>query len=469
MIAPLVVALLSAVTDPCAPVQPAPSPDPAAAAAYRKVARAERAAGSRETATAAYRAALAHDPSDSASRAALGELCREGGGGTDPFAEGLRLMEQGKLRGAVAAFQRARARRQDPSADLLEGICHYRLGEYDEATPLLRSAQALPAHADAARFYLGLVAMQRGAGSEAASYFDSVVGTTAFGPAAADLARLASREGRLVLSFLGETNWDSNVTLRPDGAPATGDASDGGYAAMANVLYRPLGPSGLFVRGSGMLHQELSLDAYNLGGLDGAVGWELGHRGHMLVVEYDYGYRTLGGRSYLNAQRLSASGWMVVGDVALAASYFVRLDSYASVWSAFSGVLQRGEVKASRAFTPKLRLGIAYGLARDSTDSAVQTWFEHGPRAQAVVTISRRTRLLAEAGVTFRTYDVYDPTLSATRSDTYLDANVAGEYDLGRNWTARLSLIGRRASSNVSDFTYSKIVPTLGLAYVIGM
>ena len=69
MIAPLLALALAAV-DPCAPVQPVP-PDPATAQAYREVADAELAAGSRDSAAAAYRDALARDPSDEASRAAL--------------------------------------------------------------------------------------------------------------------------------------------------------------------------------------------------------------------------------------------------------------------------------------------------------------------------------------------------------------------------------------------------------------
>lgn len=470
MIASLVAGLLWMAADPCAAVIPSNTPDPVGASTYRRLAERERQSGSRDAAIAAYRTAAALDRSDAVSRTALDELCREKRQGSDPFSEGLNLMDADDLPGAIAAFQRARARGEDPSAALLEGICHYRLAEYDDAERLLRAAERLPAHADAARFYLGLIAMERGASTEAVSRFESVSDTSGLGPAAADLARFASREGRLILSFLAETNWDSNVTLRPDAAPAAGtSASDAGYAAMANIVYRPLDRSGLFLRATGMLHQQMTLNTYDLGGEDAAIGWELGHGAHMIVVEYDYGYRTLGGASYLSANRLSASGWATVAGVNLSGSYFARFDTYASNWSGFSGVLQRGEVKASRAVGPALRLSVAYELGRDLTRDTAQTWFEHGPSAEALITLSRRARLSFAAGVAFRPYANYDPTLGTTRSDTFVVGSATAEWDLASRWTARVSLLGRRSVSNVPDFTYSKLAPAFGVGYVLGI
>ena len=116
-----------------------------------------------------------------------------------------------------------------------------------------------------------------------------------------------------------------------------------------------------------------------------------------------------------------------------------------------------------------LRLAAAYGLARDATDQDVLAWLEHGPRAEAQYSLSRRARLRLETGVTFRGYDLFDATFNATRVDTYLDAGALAELDLGRRWTARVGVLGRRAISNVPGFTYFKVVPTVGLSYVLGL
>lgn len=397
----------------------------------------------------------------------LADVNESAGVEPDPFDRGVKLMDRGDFRGAIAAFRKVPG--DDPSAALLEGISNYRLGDLDAAAPLLRRAERYPAHTDAARFYLGLVSMERGENAQASSYFDRLSSSQTLGPAASDLARLANRDGNLVLSVLAETGWDSNVTLTPDGTPVAGQTSDGGYALTGGVLYRPLGRNGPFVRGSGFLRQQLSLSAYDYDGLDVAAGWELGHGGHGLIAEYDYGYRTLGGASYLSAHRLSASGWAAFGAVALSASYAVRFDGYAANWTGFSGTLHRAEAKLSWTTTPKLRLALAYGLGRDATDQGVLAWLEHGPRAEAQYSLSRRARLRVETGVTFRGYDTFDPTFNTTRVDTYLDAGALAELDLGRRWTARAGVLGRKAFSNVSDFTYFKIVPTIGLSYVLGL
>jgi Flp pilus assembly protein TadD len=144
---PLLVTLIIAAVDPCGPVQPAKVRDPSAAATYRKVGDAERSAGSPETATMAYRAALARDPADAVSRRALQDLCREVGGA---FQRGLTRMEAGDLHGAVAEFRDARSQGPDPSAALVEGVCHYELGENGEARSALREAVTAPTHREAA-------------------------------------------------------------------------------------------------------------------------------------------------------------------------------------------------------------------------------------------------------------------------------------------------------------------------------
>ena len=172
MIAAILAALSLGAADPCAPIERAATPDPRSASAYRAVGQAEAASGSQDTAILAYRRAAALDPDDRASRAALERYCRAGPR-KDPARDGMAKMDSGDLRGAIADFRSARAEGEDPSLALLEGICHYQLGEDRDAEAALRVAERAPGEADLARLYLGLLALREGSATRAASLFDA--------------------------------------------------------------------------------------------------------------------------------------------------------------------------------------------------------------------------------------------------------------------------------------------------------
>jgi tetratricopeptide (TPR) repeat protein len=467
----VIVALLAlalAAADPCAPLEPAGTPDPGAAAAYRAVAEEEAARGAFDAAIVAYRAALARDRSDDRSRRALRALCESRPATEDPLRRGLRLMDLGNCREAVEAFRAARASMPSPSTALLQGICHYELGEDTEATELLRAAEAYAPHREEARFYRGLVALRAGAGAEATTLFESARGNPALGRAASDLARLARQDGRVVVSLLAESGWDSNVNLAPTGEPSITPESDGVWALNGSLLWRPQRPRGPYLRASGLLHQPFRLGAYEVRGFDAAAGWQFRGRGSQLLAEYDYGSRSFGGEPYLTAHRLLASGWLRAGGVALGGTYLARFESYASAWAPFDGVLQRAEVRAAASPVRELRVALAYGLSRDHTDDPVLRYTEHGPRVELRTFAGRRWRLGVDAALSIRSYDEYDPALQAERRDTYLDASAYAELDVAPGWAARFSLDGRRATSNVPALEYDRVVPSVGLAYVRG-
>ena len=470
MIGAIVLLMLGA-ADPCAPVKALARADPEAAAAYREVGDAERARGARDTAIVAYRSAAERDPGDAASRRALAELCSPGRavreeGGEDGFQQGLRLMDAGDLRGAVAAFREARASGPNPSAALLEAVCHYQLHEDREAEPLLREAESAPVHRDAARFYRGLVALRGGDAREASALLDAAAANPGFGPLASDLARMARRDGRLVLSFLAESGWDSNVALLPNGSPQS--ASDGGAALSAMGLFRPMGDDGPYLRAVGQYHWQAQLGSYDFGDVAGAVGWHLAGAGRGLIGEYGYDYQALGGSNFLSAHRFLASGYYSPGALTVSATYFARLESYYSVWSPFSGTVHRVEGRAAVAFG-SARLGFTYRVTRDVTERSDLSWLEHGPRADLRLAVSRRARLGLDAGLSFRAYDSPAAGALASRSDTYLEGAALFEYELANRWTVRASLEARDALSSDPAFAYARFVPTLGLAYVLGL
>ncbi len=466
MIASLVALALSAV-DPCEPVSPAGPFDPAAAAAYRDVGDDELARGALDPAIIAYRAALARDPSDGASREALRRLCEARSGSDEPFARGLRLMDAGDLRGAVDAFRKARAPSPGPSIALLLGICHYELGEDAEAAPLLREAEGYEPHREEARLYLGLIALRAGAGPEATAFFESARTNPALERDARDLARFARQDGRFVVSFLAESGWDSNVNLAPNGGPNPAPESDGVYALTGSLLVRPMGAGGPYLRAAAALHEPVQLGTYRVRGVDAAGGWQLRGRGSLAIVEYDYGTRTFGGDPYLASHRLLASGWLHAGRAALGAAYLVRFESYAAAWSRFNGTLQRAELRVAFKPGPRLRVGVAYGAGLEEAREPVLSYLEHGPRVE-VHASAGAWRLGLDASLSRRGYDDHDPAFRTTRRDTYLDASAFAERDVAAGWALRFGLEGRRALSNVAPLQYDKIVPTIGLAYVRG-
>jgi hypothetical protein len=184
---------------------------------------------------------------------------------------------------------------------------------------------------------------------------------------------------------------------------------------------------------------------------------------------HDFGYRTLAGDSFLFSHRALATGAIGSGRSSLGGTVVARYDGYAGIYDPFSGAVLGAELRASHALGTRARATIAYGAARTDARTTILSYVEQGPRAELRLDLSRALRLSAAAAWTGRRYRSFDAVLAARRNDTYLDASVLAEWDLTPRWTARLSLAARRAGSNVSAFEYSKVFPTFGFAYVIGL
>lgn len=476
------VALAAAPPDPCAPVPPEATPDPAAAALYRAVGDEQRRAGSADTATAAYRDALARDPSDGRSRAALAALC-EAAKHEGAFQRGLARMESGDRPGAIAAFEEARAAGPDASAALLEGICWYELGDDGRARPLLAEAEGDPAHRESARFFLGLVALRGGRSREAAALLASSATDRRLGPMAMDLARLARREGRVVLSVLLDGGWDSNVDLTPDlaGQPASAGDTSTGVTALARVA--PGGDTGPYLTATATWRNQARYDALDVLGGGVFAGWQAGHAGRYLLGEAGWEYRALGGEPYLSAPRLLGTARLDLGDAASGGvTYLARWERFLPAYFARYDAAEPGADVGYSGLRHFAEADVTWDLARarssatvawhggwDAAHDPALAWGEHGPRAALRLALSRDVRLGLDAAFTWRAYQAFDPALGALRADRYLDAAAVLERDLGDRWTLRASLVARKAFSNVPDFAYTRIVPTLGIAWTAGL
>lgn len=486
----MITALLSlvlAAQDPCAPVDPVASPDPQAATLYRRAGDAERIAGSRGTATVAYREAAALDPADAASRQALRSLCAEGGqsDAQDAFTEGQRRMSAGDLKVAAESFAVAR-RSGDRSAALLEGVCRYRLGEDAAAEAAFKDAEGAPEHQELAQFYLGLLALRAGRSAQAASLFDASAANQGLAAMAATLSRLAQRDGPLVIGFEARAGADTNVSLASHsggtgstGAGMMGGSSMGGSGAFMNgdglydlalsALWRPLGPSGPYLRGIGSVRRYLQQDGYDLAVGEAAAGWQWARAGHGLLGEYAFGDQRFGSSPYLLAHRLLGSGWVTTGDWTWSAVYFARLEDYAPAYQPFSGTLQRAEVKAAWTLLPQAWAALRYGFTHDAAHASVASYDEQGPRAELHAVFTPTFRAGLEAGLAWRQYAAFDSTLALKRADTTLDGTLLLEWDVGTAWTLRAALEGREVRSNAPSASYSKLVPTVGIAWTKGL
>ena len=459
--------------DPCAPGGDASAPeppDPTSAAAYRSVGDEARGRGDAAAARVAYRQALRSDPGDASSRAALEALCRPA-----HFDEGTRLMERGDRRGAIVAFEAARALGPDPAAALLEGICEHELGNDRRAGQLLREARAEPAVADAASFFLGLIALGEGdAGGASALLATAATGTGPIAESAADLLHVSRRDGRVVASVLTEAGFDSNVALLPDGSPTRTGGPDGYGAGLAGLFLRPFGVTGPYARLTAQYRKHLEVTAFDLGDLGGAIGVRAGGGGRTLAAEYGYDFLSLGGAAYLSAHRLLGTGRWAVGRLALAATYALRLESFlTSATAGYSGLRHDGEAEAGwrigKLAGASIDVGLGYHVGRDGARDAPLAYLEHGPVALLRLGMAGPWRLIAEGRFTLRGYDAVDPDLGVDRADRYLDGGAAAEIDVSDHFTVRAAATARRAFSNVPDFQYTKLTASVGLLYAGGL
>ena len=478
--APALVFLWAAAVNPCVvPDQPA-ARDRVRGALYLQIGDDELAAGHRDTAVVAYQDAARSDRNGARARAALARLCHEGeapsGPASDGFEEALALMKAGRRREAAALFETVRVQENETAAALLEGVCLYELGDSNAARPLLRQAAGDPALAESAAVFLGLVALRADDGDQA----DGLVRAIAASPAsplrqaAVEIMR-AARSGardnnnnkRWMASLLSEIGYDSNVALTPDGSLLVPSSHDGSASETAGALWQPFQPSGPYGRAAAQYRKQFSLSAYDLGNIGGAVGWRQGRGGTFAVAEYSYDFFTLGNARYLSAHRLAAEAhWRIARAVSLTITAFARFESFLQDQTAdYSGMRLFAEAELAAHPTADVTAACRYHGAHDDTHASFLTYWEHGPTCGAWWMLSDRGRLFVEGAAMFRRYAAPDPLLALDRRDRFLDALAGADWDLGAHWTLRLVGTGRKATSTVPDYTYSRFSVTAGALY----
>lgn len=447
-------------SDPCDPGPPLPA-DRVSAQAYLAVAEEELARGQPEAARLALREAVRRDPADPRLQQAWRNVCAEPPGEE----EGMAQLQAGDCRAAIRSFAQARRQGPRPSLALLQGVCHYELGEDAEARVALTEALGSPAEAETASLYLGLVAIREGRAEEARAAL--VTAAASSDPGTAEAARTLSRASRqaarLAITASLELGHDSNAYLLPD---RSGDSGfpDQPVALSLSAVLRPLGPSGPFVHGN-LLYRDLRLtQVFDLLHGEVAAGWQWGRGGRFLRAQAAVDLMQLGTVPYAQGYRGdlgAAYGW---GPLALWANYSARLEQvWVQRYRGYSGLTHLGAL-FGQWWWGSTGLGLGYRLERNQTDGAELRHTEHGPRLELRLGAGQGRRLVLGGGALMRDYDQADSQLGARRVDLLWEAAAAAELELTSAWQVQLGLSGQRAFSNLEDFSYARWFATVGLS-----
>jgi len=451
-----VLLLLLAATDPCTTPIPAGAADPAEAEIYLRVGDAERARGNLGAAREAYRAALTRAPGSVEARRGLEAACAPV---ADPLQAGADALQEGDPERALRELAAARGRGNDCAVDLLEGIARYQLGQDARAVTLLESARSDPSLAESASFFLGLVALRRGDGDRASRLFDQAGGALGLEDAARQLARMAQQEGHLVLSALVEVVYDTNVALRPDGAPTTLPGPDGSVGLTVAGLLRPWGTPGPYLRVEGQFSKQFTLTQLDLLGGAAALGLRLLGPTASLTGEYAYIYQALDGRGYLADHRVFLGGSLLTGLFLWGAAYAAHFETYRrEALSDQSGVRQVLELDAGLLPGAGLRLTTGYAGTWDAARVENLSYLEHGPLLEVVWARGPWT-LGARGAIAWRPYLAPDPAYNgATREDTRYGATTWLDLGLGAQWSVRGTVRLLRVDSNIPDLNATEWV-----------
>ncbi|HYV45578.1 MAG TPA: tetratricopeptide repeat protein [Myxococcaceae bacterium] len=458
----------------CSKVEPARSPDPAAAQAYLEVGDAESRQGRPDTAAVAFREAVRLDPASPAARARLLNLCRESGEAADEdFDRATRAVEEGRYEEAIAALgpRFAGEGRPDAAAALLYGISLYERGDDARAKQALQLAAQSPGTADAASVFLGLLALRAGSSDQAAALFDRAGGGAQgeLARTARDLAALARRDVRLAVSAEVEGGYDSNVDQAPDRTPVAGLSGDLLYGATASALLRPFGETGPYAVAGARLRNLREIGDYDLAWAGGAAGYRFTHGRDELRVEYAFDAIWLGYQPFSTAHQLQLDGALDLPFARAGALVSARAERYSAPQiQKYSGPTFDGEVSLAWGGSAT-ELKLRYRGQGHRSEEAEVRWLDHGPGVRAMAALLWG-RLVVDAQVTIRTYGAEDPGFGdVVRQDAYLDGVVSLEQDLGKQLTVSLCVGGRKAFSNVGTLEYTRLYGGLGLIFTAGL
>ncbi|HSP18788.1 MAG TPA: hypothetical protein VLQ79_04690, partial [Myxococcaceae bacterium] len=305
---------------------------------------------------------------------------------------------------------------------------------------------------------LGLIALRRGDGDRATRLFDQAGRATGLEDAARQLSRMAQTEGHLVLSAAAEVLYDTNVALRPDGAPSTLPGPDGSVGLSLMALVRPWGTPGPYARVEAQLSKQFTLSALDLIGGAGALGVKLLGPTASFTGEYAYGVQAIDGRAYLADHRVFLAGSLLTGNFLWGAAYAAHFESY--LWSGLgdlSGLRQVLELDAGLLPGGGVRLTAGWAGTWDAAKIDPLSYLEHGPILELLWARGPVT-LGARGSIAWRAYHAEDPAYGAVRNDTRFAGTGWVDVALGIQWAVRGAVRFLRVNSNIPDLNATEWV-----------
>lgn len=417
---------------------PAPERDPIDSAAYAAVGDDARAERDTRTAVIAYRKAIALDPDNARARAALSELCRAA---------------------------------PDDGAALLAAIAHHRRGERAAArTALVAVAGAGGASEPAARFFLGLIALEAHDTRTAIRELERASADPAYRELATSLLRLARRDGALSATVLVEPEVDTNPQLLPDTPPLgalTGPPEiDVDLLTVATITARPW--PWLAVRNALTWRNQQERSELDFVRENVQIAAELTRRRDRIALQYDLDVDWLAGARHLLAHRAGAAYRREGAALDAVASYAVRRRDYARDSELpFDGWVHAADAGAVLALRRGVELDARIIAGREVTADRSFAHVSGGVRlaVRTRATLPVRLRVVATTG--YARYDQAQPDGLLRRDGT---VELAGdmEIDLGDHVFAVAGANVTRSASSVEDFRYTKLVVRAGLVLALG-
>jgi tetratricopeptide (TPR) repeat protein len=400
----------------------------------------------------------------------LGSLCSPSSGfAASSLERGVALFESGDFVGAARELEAAH--KTDPSdidATLLLGITYYRLGQQEDAEPLLKVAQASddPDVSGSARIFLGLLANDEGDAGRAEMLLERVAGSPSSDLAASARSLLQQTvPATWTVALALRPEYDSNVSLLPGSAQnpgPLGPQADGDLLALGSVQYRPFSAARLLLNATSSYREQLHLTKFNslANSLSARYGVSF-TKNDQAELAYEFELLTLGSSLYALGDAAEA-GYRrkLFGDFGLGANYTLRYRKYYPAdYSPYTGLSHTVAVGPRWGGSERsLELGASYLLAKEYTDDHSLTAFGQG----GSIFVSAHPFKAFELTLTSFALDRRFP---GTRRDVQLYGGLSATVDL----TVHLALVVGgtflRNISNDSGFDYKKATAYLGLAY----
>ena len=267
---------------------------------------------------------------------------------------------------------------------------------------------------------------------------------------------MAQQEGHVVVSLGAELVYDTNVALRPDGAPITLPGPDGSAGLTLMGLIRPWGTPGPYLRLEGQLSKQFTLTALDLVGGAAALGFRLAGSTGSLTGEYAYSYQAVDYQGYLADHRAFLGGSLLTGIALWGFAYAAHFETYRwTELSDLSGVRQVLELDAGLIPGGGVRLTAGFAGTWDSAKVQNLSYLEHGPILELVWSHGPWT-VGARGAMAWRSYLAPDPaygdaTHEVTRQDTRYFATTWLDVLLGTQWSVRGTVKLLRTDSNIPD------------------